>query len=229
MSVEGRRSTPERAAGVDRDADRASRWYSRPVIVMVGARRTRAVHLCGAGQRSSHRTLDLRATTIQGPDEAPPADHARPQRSSGAPVQAWVGTGELPAGGGGLWSTAPDLARLATAARDGTAPGAAAAEPRYEHTPEQRVGLGWITTDHDGRTVTWHNGATNGSSSVGFTDDAVVVVLATYSILLNHHTRGSALSAGVCVAGDRSAQRDVAGRARRAMLAEAWCSRRRHG
>lgn len=169
------------AAGVEA-GDRGTPTYPNFAASLLG-------HALAEHERSTYAALvsdrltgplDLRGTTIQGPDEAPPADHARPQRSSGAPVQAWVGTGELPAGGGGLWSTAPDLARLATAARDGTAPGAAAAEPRYEHTPEQRVGLGWITTDYDGRTVTWHNGATDGSSSfVGFTDDAVVVVLAT--------------------------------------------------
>ena len=124
--------------------------------------------------------LGLRNTTIQAPDADPPAGHARPQRSSGTRVEAWVGAGELPAGAGGLWSTATDLARLASATRDGTAPGAAAAQQRYELTDERRVGLGWITTDHDGRTVTWHNGATDGTASfVGYSDDAAVVVLAT--------------------------------------------------
>lgn len=124
--------------------------------------------------------LGLTATTVQTPDEGPPTGHARPQRSSGAQVDAWIGSGELPSGAGGLWSTASDLARLAVATRDGSAPGATAAEPHYEHTPRTRLGLGWITTDHDGRAVTWHNGATDGTATfVGFTDDAAVVVLAT--------------------------------------------------
>lgn len=121
--------------------------------------------------------LGMSSTTLSG-DAAPPPGYARPHRAGGQQVAPWLGTGHAPAGAG-VWSTASDLVRLVTAVRDGTAPGSQAARPRWSAGDAgEQVGFAWHVTDYDGRQVTWHNGATGGSSSfVGFTGDRAVVLL----------------------------------------------------
>lgn len=110
---------------------------------------------------------------------AVPAGAATGSTASGRSTDPWQGSG-LAGAGIGLWSTAPDLAVLVAAIIDGSAPGAAAAQPQFTEDDHNEIGYGWFTTSYDGRKITWHNGGTGGFSSyVGFdpaTGDAVVVL-----------------------------------------------------
>ena len=89
------------------------------------------------------------------PDAAPTGRSA-----AGRPERAWTANGTAPAGG--IRSTAADLVRYARAQLDGTAPGAAALEPQWDDGSGGRYGLAWITEEHGGREITWHNGQTGG-------------------------------------------------------------------
>lgn len=89
------------------------------------------------------------------PDGAPTGRSA-----AGRPEGAWTANGTAPAGG--IRSTAADLVLYAQAQLDGTAPGAAALEPRWEDGNGGRYGLGWVTEQRGGREITWHNGQTGG-------------------------------------------------------------------
>ncbi|WP_326554862.1 serine hydrolase domain-containing protein [Micromonospora sp. NBC_01813] len=110
---------------------------------------------------------------------AVPAGAATGSTASGRGTDPWQASG-LAGAGIGPWSTAPDLAALVAAMLDGGAPGADAAQPRFDAGEDSRIGYGWFTTSYDGREIVWHNGATGGFSSyVGFdpaTGDAVVVL-----------------------------------------------------
>lgn len=123
--------------------------------------------------------LGMDDTTIVSGDQALPPGHAHGHRGNGHPVEAWRNLGYAPAGLG-VWSTAADLARLVQATLDGSAPGAAAAEPRFDADGDTRIGYGWLTTDHGTRAITWHDGGTGGFRSwVGFDpvrDHGVVVL-----------------------------------------------------
>ncbi len=68
---------------------------------------------------------------------------------------------------GAAVSTTGDLARLATALLDGTAPGMAALEPTTATAQSNtRVGTFWqISAWQNGQTITWHNGQTGGYTS----------------------------------------------------------------
>lgn len=108
-----------------------------------------------------------------------PEPRARGETKSGRDRAPWVSSGFAPAGAG-VWSTAADLARLATAVLDGDGPGVAAVEPRWTFTDGDRIGLAWITSERDGRTITWHNGGTGGFRSFVGLDleaDRAVVLL----------------------------------------------------
>ena len=85
--------------------------------------------------------------------------------ASGLAAEPWLWDAYAPAGA--AVSTAADLAKLATALLDGTAPGTAALTPT---TPTARagssIGLFWVTTGgRAGSTVAWHSGQTGGYSS----------------------------------------------------------------
>jgi CubicO group peptidase (beta-lactamase class C family) len=61
------------------------------------------------------------------------------------------------------------MARLLRAVIDGSAPGADAVTPTTRIGDGERIGLGWFTSEIDGREVTWHNGGTGGFRSwIGF-------------------------------------------------------------
>ncbi len=84
---------------------------------------------------------------------------------SGLPVQPWVFDAYAPAGA--AVSTAGDLAKLATALLNGSAPGMRALDPKVQ-TPQAntRVGDFWQTsTWQNGQKVTWHSGQTGGYTS----------------------------------------------------------------
>ncbi len=85
--------------------------------------------------------------------------------SSGLPVRAWVMDGYAP--GGAVVSTTGDLAKLATALLDGTAPGMTALKPTNPTDQSNtRIGAFWhISTWGTGQTITWHNGQTGGYAS----------------------------------------------------------------
>ncbi|GAA4916204.1 serine hydrolase domain-containing protein [Streptomonospora salina] len=117
----------------------------------------------------------MRGAGIDGlPDDAAPP-HAVP----GKRTEPWRSQDYLPVGIG-TWTTAGDLERFLRAVMDGTAPGAAAAEPAHRGpAPESRIGLGWITTDFgDGVEVVQHGGGTYGSTAfIGFQGERGVIVL----------------------------------------------------
>jgi CubicO group peptidase (beta-lactamase class C family) len=84
---------------------------------------------------------------------------------TGLPVQPWIMDAYAP--GGAAVSTTGDLARLATALLDGTAPGMAALEPTTAtDRPNTRIGDFWhSSTWQTGQTITWHSGQTGGYAS----------------------------------------------------------------
>ena len=81
---------------------------------------------------------------------------------TGLPVQPWVMDAYAP--GAAAVSTAEDLAKLATALLDGTAPGMAALEPTTPTDQSNtRVGHFWqVTTWENGQKITAHAGQTSG-------------------------------------------------------------------
>jgi len=84
---------------------------------------------------------------------------------TGLPVQPWVMDAYAP--GAAAVSTAGDLAKLATALLDGTAPGMAALEPTTAtDQSNSRIGDFWqISTWQTGQTITSHGGQTGGYAS----------------------------------------------------------------
>ena len=104
----------------------------------------------------------------------------------------WVGEALGPAGG--IRSTIGDMATLAGALLDGSAPGLAALDPVANFAgPAARIGAAWMTLEAKGRTVTWHNGATGGFSSwIGLDREsgtAAVLLSATTGSLDRHGFR----------------------------------------
>jgi CubicO group peptidase (beta-lactamase class C family) len=87
------------------------------------------------------------------------------ESQTGLPTQPWVMDAYAP--GGAAVSTTGDLAKLATALLDGTAPGMAALEPTTAtDVSNTRIGDFWqISTWQTGQTITWHNGQTGGYAS----------------------------------------------------------------
>ena len=84
---------------------------------------------------------------------------------TGLPVQPWVMDAYAP--GAAAVSTTGDLARLATAILDETAPGMSALEPTTAtDQSNSRIGDFWQTsTWENGQTITWHAGQTGGYAS----------------------------------------------------------------
>jgi CubicO group peptidase (beta-lactamase class C family) len=87
--------------------------------------------------------------------------------ASGLPAAPWVMGGHAPAGA--IRSSTHDMAIWLEAVRDGTAPGAEAAEPRTDFDDSDRIGWAWFTTKDRSPNLTWHNGGTGGYRSfLGF-------------------------------------------------------------
>jgi CubicO group peptidase (beta-lactamase class C family) len=105
----------------------------------------------------SHTTFAMTAADI-------PAGAARPHHENGWPAAHWYGPAFAPAGSA-TWTTAEDLMRYAQAVLDGTAPGAKALDP-VQPIPNGQIGLAWHLLERDGRTITWHNGATGGFRTI---------------------------------------------------------------
>ena len=84
---------------------------------------------------------------------------------TGLPAQPWVMDAYAP--GAAAVSTTADLAKLATALLDGTAPGMAALEPTTA-TDQSNTRIGdfwWVSTWDNGQTITAHAGQTGGYAS----------------------------------------------------------------
>lgn len=104
--------------------------------------------------------------------------------ASGLPVEPWI-LGAY-AAGGGVVSTAHDLALFAAALLDGIAPGLAAMDPVAPAAADDtRVGMFWHVSDWStGQTVTWHTGQTGGYTTyfgIDRADRTAVIVLSDVS------------------------------------------------
>jgi CubicO group peptidase (beta-lactamase class C family) len=104
--------------------------------------------------------------------------------ASGLPVQPWVMGAYAP--GGGVISTAHDLATFAGALLDGTAPGLSAMDPAAPAGAEDtHVGMLWhISHEPTGQTVTWHTGRTGGYTTyfgIDRADGTAVILLSDVS------------------------------------------------
>jgi CubicO group peptidase (beta-lactamase class C family) len=148
-------------------------------------------HAISAGAGMSYR--DLVAARLSGPlaldsvympatpGELGP-DALTGTSRGGRPRQPWTGEALAPAGG--IRASIQDLARLARALLEGTAPGMSALDPVAQFAgPAVRIGAAWLTLDAKGRRITWHNGGTGGFSSwIGLDREAkasVVLLSAT--------------------------------------------------
>ncbi|MFD7658972.1 serine hydrolase domain-containing protein [Actinosynnema sp. NPDC059797] len=100
-------------------------------------------------------------------------------------------TGEALAPAGGIRARIGDMARLAAALLDGSAPGIAALDPVEDFTGRVvRIGAAWITIERNGRAITWHNGGTGGFRTWLGLDRAAgtaVVVLSATAISVDRH------------------------------------------
>ncbi|GAA5067164.1 CubicO group peptidase (beta-lactamase class C family) [Thermocatellispora tengchongensis] len=106
----------------------------------------------------------------------------------GRPREPWTGEAIGPAGG--IRASIGDMARLAAALLDGSAPGVAALDPVAPFAGRSRIGAGWITTSLNGRDITWHNGGSGGFRSWLGLDRAAgtgVVVLSATSASVDRH------------------------------------------
>lgn len=129
--------------------------------------------------------LDLWAPTRE--------DGLRPTSLNGVsrlerPRAPWVGEALAPAGG--IRATISTMQDLLRKVLTGTAPGVSALDPVAQLARGVRIGAGWITIQHAGSAVTWHNGATGGFRSwIGVERSAGVglVVLTANSRSVDRH------------------------------------------
>ncbi|MBT2554602.1 serine hydrolase [Arthrobacter sp. ISL-5] len=122
------------------------------------------------------------------PDELGP--RAVPGGAAGGRVmEPWTGEALAPAGG--IRASITEMARLAQALLDGSAPGLAVLDPVANVAgPAARIGAAWVTLDVKGRAVTWHNGGTGGFRSWFGLDreaGAAVVVLSATAASVDRH------------------------------------------
>lgn len=110
----------------------------------------------------------------------------------GHPREAWVGEAIAPAGG--IRANVTDMARLAVALLDGSAPGAEALLPRQSFVAGMQIGSAWVTSPlgakGSGRSMTWHNGGTGGFRSFLGLDresQTAVVVVSPRSVSVDRH------------------------------------------
>ncbi|WP_150254851.1 serine hydrolase domain-containing protein [Nocardiopsis deserti] len=108
--------------------------------------------------------LGMDDTTLPDSGEDLPEDATMGYTDRGRAADPWLARAYAPMGG--VRSTPADMARFAGALLEGTAPGTAALEPRWDDGNGGRIGFAWITQEHGGTEVTWHNGGTGGFSSM---------------------------------------------------------------
>ncbi len=119
--------------------------------------------------------LGMDETVFAGTLNEVPAGAVPGRRAAGLPAAKWVSPGFQPAGSS-TWTTPRDLARYAQAVLRGAAPGMSAVEPRFDvgsgdsdDGSVTRIGHHWFTTTGGAggeESVTWHNGATGGFSTM---------------------------------------------------------------
>jgi CubicO group peptidase (beta-lactamase class C family) len=119
------------------------------------------------GPLMTHRIFDplrMTASAVTSPDRTAPPGWS----SKGRRRPPWTNGGLAPAGG--VFSSLEDMARLAEALLDGSAPGIGSLVPIdgvEAGGPNQAIGMFWIivsTPETDWRMI-WHNGQTGGYSS----------------------------------------------------------------
>ena len=110
------------------------------------------------------RPLGMTSTSFALTAADVPAGAMPAHQDNGWRAAHWYGAGIAPAGSS-TYTTAGDLTRYAEAVLAGRAPGMAALEPRAKSTFGE-IGLAWQTIEVEGRTITWHNGATGGTRSM---------------------------------------------------------------
>ncbi|MFD1653372.1 serine hydrolase domain-containing protein [Pseudonocardia alaniniphila] len=178
-------------AGVDPDAPPAT--YSNVGFELLGAA------LAAAGGAPYPQLLAERVLTPLGMDdtivpvsaaELGPRD-LRGETEGGRLADQWLGEALGPAGGARAHIT--DMAALARALLDGSAPGIGALTSRSTFDAEDSIGWAWFTRPipATGTTVVWHNGGTGGFSSFLGIDreaGAAVVVLSAAGESLNRLT-----------------------------------------
>lgn len=132
--------------------------------------------------------LGMRNTVFAATEGEIPDNRVQGHQSNGRHPQPWASEGGLP-GGVSTWITAGDLARYAEALLAGTAPGIAALEPIAPIGGEGQIGLLWhLSPAPAGETLTWHNGATFGGTSILLLDRAqnrAVLVLSNTATSVN--------------------------------------------
>ncbi len=143
-------------------------------------------HAVAAAAGSSYERL---LHDVLGPEFSTPArvedlepEDLRGSDRFGRPMHPWVGEAIAPAGG--IRATIGTMRGFLHSVLDGTVPGVSALDPVADFTPRVGIGAGWITLEHRGRRITWHNGRTGGFSSwIGVDRDAGtgVVMLAAVS------------------------------------------------
>lgn len=110
------------------------------------------------------------------------------QAKGGRPREPWTGEALGPAGG--IRASIHDMATLVAALLDDSAPGARALDPIAPFGSGTRIGAGWVTTELDGRDVTWHNGGSGGFRSwlgLDRTANTGAVILSATSASIDRH------------------------------------------
>lgn len=108
--------------------------------------------------------LQMAASAVASPQQTAPPGWS----SSGRRRSPWVMGGYAPAGG--VISTINDMARLAVALLDGSAPGSSSLVPIggvETGKPDRATGMFWVidSAPESNHTMIWHNGQTGGYSS----------------------------------------------------------------
>ena len=143
--------------------DRGDYMYSTLGSAIAGQAVAAAVHVSYVDLMRTRlfEPLGMRQTSI----EVDQALVEGGQSATGLPVQPWVMDAYAP--GAAAVSTTGDLAKLATALLDGTAPGMSALEPTAAtDQSNSRIGTFWqISTWQTGQTITSHAGQSGGYAS----------------------------------------------------------------
>jgi CubicO group peptidase (beta-lactamase class C family) len=134
-------------------------------------------------QERIFRPLGMTMSSVPVTAENLPDDALTGYDVTGKHVAPWTMNGTAPAGG--IRSTSADMVRYAQALLDGSAPGMAALTPRWDAWNGSRIGYAWNTAEVGGRTVTSHNGATDGFCSAIVIDRAnqrAVIILSNTKV-----------------------------------------------
>lgn len=137
--------------------------YSNLGVMLLGESVTRAAGAADWTTLVHERVLDpmgMTNTILAPTAEDIPADAAVGYNYNGLRAPRWTGEAFLPVGSS-TFSTTGDMARWGQAMLKGTAPGAKAMEPTTK-IDLGSIGRTWNVSEINGRTITWHNGATGG-------------------------------------------------------------------